>query len=214
MIEDIKSDKDGVSYVLVFKLSRFGRNAADVLSSLQTMQDFGVNLICVEDGIDSSKDAGKLIISVLSAVAEIEKDNIRVQTLEGRMQKAREGRWVGGFAPYGYRLVNGALEINEDEAITSAEVIEKLLNLSKEMTDAYKAGEDKEPVLVEMAPELTERIRRSRTVDWDKKQSARAYMRTQVKHLLRKYKYPPEQAKGAIDTVIRQAELMSLNLTV
>lgn len=116
MIEDIKSDKDGVSYVLVFKLSRFGRNAADVLSSLQTMQDFGVNLICVEDGIDSSKDAGKLIISVLSAVAEIEKDNIRVQTLEGRMQKAREGRWVGGFAPYGYRLVNGALEINEDEA--------------------------------------------------------------------------------------------------
>ena len=116
MIEDIKSDKDGVSYVLVFKLSRFGRNAADVLSSLQTMQDFGVNLICIEDGIDSSKDAGKLIISVLSAVAEIEKDNIRVQTLEGRMQKAREGRWVGGFATYGYKLVNGALEINEDEA--------------------------------------------------------------------------------------------------
>jgi len=69
MMEDIKSGKDGVSYVLVFKLSRFGRNAADVLSTLQVMQDFGVNLICVEDGIDSSKDAGKLMISVLSAVA-------------------------------------------------------------------------------------------------------------------------------------------------
>ena len=39
------------------------------------MQDFGVNLICVEDGIDSSKDAGKLMISVLSAVAEIEREN-------------------------------------------------------------------------------------------------------------------------------------------
>ena len=47
------------------------------------MQDFGVNLICVEDGIDSSKDAGKLMISVLSAVAEIERENIRVQTMEG-----------------------------------------------------------------------------------------------------------------------------------
>ena len=70
MMEDIKSGKDGVSYVLVFKLSRFGRNAADVLSTLQVMQDFGVNLICVEDGIDSSKDAGKLMISVLSAVAK------------------------------------------------------------------------------------------------------------------------------------------------
>ena len=54
------------------------------------MQDFGVNLICVEDGIDSSKDAGKLMISVLSAVAEIERENIRVQTMEGRMQKARK----------------------------------------------------------------------------------------------------------------------------
>ena len=66
MLQDIESGKDNVDFVLVFKLSRFGRNAADVLSSLQRMQDFGVNLICVEDGIDSSKDAGKLMISVLS----------------------------------------------------------------------------------------------------------------------------------------------------
>ena len=116
MMEDIKSGKDGVSYVLVFKLSRFGRNAADVLSTLQVMQDFGVNLICVEDGIDSSKDAGKLMISVLSAVAEIERENIRVQTMEGRIQKAREGKWNGGFAPYGYKLEKGQLFINEEEA--------------------------------------------------------------------------------------------------
>ena len=87
MMEDIKSGKDVVAYVLVFKLSRFGRNVADVLSTLQVMQDFGVNLICVEDGIDSSKDAGKLIISVLSAVAEIERENIHVQTMEGRTYK-------------------------------------------------------------------------------------------------------------------------------
>ena len=116
MMDDIKNGKDNVSYVLVFKLSRFGRNAADTLSALQTMQDFDVNLICVEDGIDSSKDAGKLMISVLSAVAEIERENIRVQTMEGRMQKAREGKWNGGFAPYGYKLVDGALVVNEEEA--------------------------------------------------------------------------------------------------
>lgn len=116
MLEDIKTGKDGVSYVLVFKLSRFGRNAADVLSTLQVMQDFGVNLICVEDGIDSSKDAGKLMISVLSAVAEIERENIRVQTMEGRIQKAREGKWNGGFPPYGYKLEKGLLSINEEEA--------------------------------------------------------------------------------------------------
>ena len=128
MMEDIKSGKDGVAYVLVFKLSRFGRNAADVLSTLQVMQDFGVNLICVEDGIDSSKDAGKLMISVLSAVAEIERENIRVQTMEGRIQKAREGRWNGGFAPYGYRLVDGVLQINENEAPAIRTIFEQYVN--------------------------------------------------------------------------------------
>ncbi len=75
MMEDIKSGKDDVSFALVFKLSRFGRNADGVLNSLQIMQDFGVNLICVEDGIDSSKEARRLMISVLSAVAEIEREN-------------------------------------------------------------------------------------------------------------------------------------------
>ena len=130
MMEDIKSGKDGVAFVLVFKLSRFGRNAADVLSTLQTMQDYGVNLICVEDGIDSSKDAGKLMISVLSAVAEIERENIRVQTMEGRIQKAREGRWNGGFAPYGYSLVNGELIINEEEAKAIRIIFDRYVNTS------------------------------------------------------------------------------------
>ena len=116
MLRDIEEGKDRVEFVLVYKLSRFGRNAADVLNSLQRMQDFGVNLICVEDGIDSSKDSGKLMISVLSAVAEIERENILVQTMEGRRQKARDGKWNGGFAPYGYKLLNGELEIAEDEA--------------------------------------------------------------------------------------------------
>ena len=133
MLADIESGKDNVDYVLVFKLSRFGRNAADVLSSLQKMQDYGVNLICVEDGIDSSKDAGKLMISVLSAVAEIERENILVQTMEGRRQKAREGRWNGGFAPYGYELVNGELIIAEDEAEIIRIIYDKFVNTTMGM---------------------------------------------------------------------------------
>lgn len=128
------------------------------------------------------------------------------------------------------------LKMYNNRLITSAEVIEELLNLSKEMTEAYKAGDEKgltteelafydaliadpevlrkmqDKVLIELAQELTELIRRSRTVDWDKKESARAYMRTKVKHLLRKYKYPPEKARGAVDIVIKQAELMSSNI--
>ncbi|MCD8365607.1 MAG: recombinase family protein, partial [Clostridiales bacterium] len=118
MLQDVADGRDDVDYILVFKLSRFGRNAADVLNSLQYIQDFGVNLICVEDGIDSSKDSGKLTITVLSAVAEIERENILVQTMEGRKQKAREGKWNGGQAPYGYRVdsKNSTLVIEPDEA--------------------------------------------------------------------------------------------------
>ncbi len=120
--------------------------------------------------------------------------------------------------------------------VTSAEVIEELLKLAQNITFEYNAGNEKglsqeelafydalvadpevlrnmeDKILVEMAHELTDLIRRSRTVDWDKKESARAYMRTQVKHLLRKYKYPPEKSKDAIDIVIKQAELMSANI--
>ena len=130
------------------------------------------------------------------------------------------------------------LKAYNNRLVTSAEDIEELLNLSKEMSEAYHAGEDKglsteelafydalvadpdvlikmqDDTLVQMAHELTDLIRKSRTVDWDKKESARAYMRTQVKHLLRKYDYPPEKARGAVDIVIKQAELMSSNIVM
>ena len=119
MLQDVADDRDGVDYILVFKLSRFGRNAADVLNSLQYIQDFGVNLICVEDGIDSSKDSGKLTITVLSAVAEIERENILVQTMEGRKQKAREGKWNGGIAPFGY-----SIDSKEDTLVVEPEEAE------------------------------------------------------------------------------------------
>ena len=134
MLNDIKDGKDKVDYVLVFKLSRFGRNAADTLNSLQYMEDFGVNLLCVEDGIDSAGAAGKLMISVLAAVAEIERENIKEQTMAGRRQKARDGRWNGGFAPYGYKLVHKdgekgkVLEINEEEVELVRLIYDKFVN--------------------------------------------------------------------------------------
>lgn len=71
----------------MYKLSRFGRNAADILNSLELVQSYGVNLICIEEGIDSSQTSGKLLISVLSAVAEIERENIIEQTMNGRRER-------------------------------------------------------------------------------------------------------------------------------
>ena len=107
MLDDIQSGKVHTDYVLVFKLSRFGRNARDVLNSLEFIMKYGVHLMCVEDGLDSSTSMGKMMITILGAVAELERENIIAQSLLGREEKAKSGGWNGGFAPYGYRLVKG-----------------------------------------------------------------------------------------------------------
>lgn len=116
MMEDVIRQKDGISFVLVFKLSRFGRNAADVLKSMQTLNDFGVDLVSVDDSIDSSTQGGRLTLAILSAVAEIERDNIRDQFMAGRIQKLREGKWVGGPIPYGYRMIGEKMTTDPYEA--------------------------------------------------------------------------------------------------
>ena len=127
MLFDIENGLE-IDYILVYKLSRFGRNAADILNSLEHVQAFGINLICIEEGIDSSQTSGKLLISVLSAVAEIERENIIEQTMNGRKEKARQGGWNGGFAPYGYYLKDKQLFIQEDEAEAVRIIFDKYLN--------------------------------------------------------------------------------------
>lgn len=66
-------------------------------------------------------------------------------------------------------------------------------------------------VLVDMTRELTETLRKNRTIDWQKKETARAGMRKLVKRLLKKYKYPPEQYEDAIETVMSQCEMWTDN---
>lgn len=145
MMEDIEEGTDKVKYVIVFKLSRFGRNAADTLNYLQFMQDYGVNLISVTDNIDSSVATGKIMISVLSAMAELERENILEQTMSGRRQKATDGRWNGGKAGFGYELINGELKINEDEARIVRDIFNIYIssplgipNVAKEINLRYK----------------------------------------------------------------------------
>ena len=75
-IRNLFSTAFTISCVLVTRLSRFGRNTADVLNNLQIMQDHGVNLLAVEDGIDTAGAEGKLMIVLSAAVAEIERGNV------------------------------------------------------------------------------------------------------------------------------------------
>lgn len=135
MLQEIQAGA-GVNYVLVFKLSRFGRNAADSLNSLQLMQDYGTNLVCIKDGINSEAQMGKMMIAFMSAFAEMERENILIQTMAGREQKAREGRWNGGQAPYGYYLVKdekgkGHLMVDEEEAKIVRLIFEQFVEKDK-----------------------------------------------------------------------------------
>lgn len=115
--------------------------------------------------------------------------------------------------------------------ITNDEVIEELINIAKLLHDAHLEGEKlglteeelafynaialpknihqfyDDETLVKITQELTESLRNNRTIDWQKKESARANMRRTVKRLLKKYDYPPEDMNFALEKVIAQCEL-------
>ena len=114
------------------------------------------------------------------------------------------------------------------ELLKTAEEIRKLkeegakLGLTEEEQAFYDALTKPEHVkdfyendeLVAMTRELTEMLRKNRTIDWQKKETARAGMRKMVKRLLKKYKYPPEKYEDAIETVISQCEMWTDNVDV
>lgn len=109
-------DSGDIDYVIVYSLSRFGRNAADVLIALQQLERYGVYLYCIKDKLDSSGTFGKAMVQLASVFAEVDRENIRETTRAGRYQKAREGKWNGAQAPFGYKLKDGNLVVDEDEA--------------------------------------------------------------------------------------------------
>lgn len=128
MMKDIRNKKDNVRYVLVFKLSRFAGNTSDTAKYLQELASFGVGLLGVKDGIDTSTATGKMIANIMGAVAEMELENIHEQTLAGRQQKARSGLWNGAQAPFGYSIVDKKLVICPEEA----EIVKEIFRLYTE----------------------------------------------------------------------------------
>ena len=117
--------------------------------------------------------------------------------------------------------------------ITNAEVIEELLKIAKEIAETttvqgltdeevafYDALTKPQAVkdfyendqLIAMTKELTDTLRKNKTIDWQKKESARALMRKSIKRLLKKYNYPPEKQEDALQTVMTQCELWTDNI--
>ena len=118
---------------------------------------------------------------------------------------------------------------------SSTEVFQELLAMADQLKKEQEAGNDlglnaeelafydaltkpaaikdfyKNEELIAITRELTDMLRKNRTIDWQNKESARANMRRMVKRLLKSHKYPPDEVQGAIDVVIHQCELWTDN---
>lgn len=120
--------------------------------------------------------------------------------------------------------------------LTNEEVIEEMLKLAKQIAAAQKEGDQlgltadelafydaltkpqaikdfyENDELIAITKELADTLRRNKTIDWQKRESARAKMRMLIKKLLKKHKYPPEGMEDAVQTVMTQCELWTDNV--
>ena len=132
-------------------------------------------------------------------------------------------------------LIHEAMNRYLNGMLTNEQVIEELLNLAKQIAAAQKEGEQlgltadelafydaltkpqaikdfyENEELIAITKELAETLRKNKTIDWQKRESARAKMRMLIKKLLKKHKYPPEGMEDAVQTVMTQCELWTDN---
>ncbi len=169
----------------------------------------------------------------LVEISKMKEKNIAFETLKRLInEKVRDYQKTSIVRARKFsEMLNATLNAYYNSMITNAEVIEELLNMAREMMaareDAEALGLSDEEVafydaltkpaavkdfyendeLVAITKELTETLQKSATIDWQKKESARAGMRRSIKRLLKKHKYPPEGVEDALETVMKQCEI-------
>lgn len=175
----------------------------------------------------------------LNEVKALKHKNLAVEMLKKLLEgniKTMEKRNLVKSEKFSEKLKK-ALNKYRNQAITNAEVIEELIIMAQEMKKAKEEEADlglnedeiafydaltadevvkdfmEDEILKKIAQELTAAIRRNITVDWSIRKSAQAGMRRIIKRLLKKYDYPPEQAKKALKIVMKQAENMCGNVS-
>ncbi|MCT7685692.1 MAG: type I restriction endonuclease subunit R [Lactobacillus iners] len=132
-------------------------------------------------------------------------------------------------------IIQGVMNKYLNGMLTNEEVIEELLKMAKQIRDAHKAGDQlglsedelafydaltkpqaikdfyENDELIAITKELTEALRKNRTIDWQKRESERAKMRMMIKKLLKQHRYPPKGMEDAVQTVMTQCELWTDN---
>jgi type I restriction enzyme R subunit len=166
----------------------------------------------------------------LKKLADIPQKNLAAELLQRLIDdeiKARGRENKTQEAKFSDKLTE-AIQKYTNRGLNSAQVIEELIKLAHEIAadkppdgmsedefafyEALRLNESAvremgDPVLKALAMELTDKLRKSATIDWQKRETARARMRLLVKVLLTKYKYPPDKQHNAVEKVIEQAEL-------
>ncbi|MDH5934058.1 type I restriction endonuclease subunit R [Vibrio splendidus] len=194
----------------------------------------GVDDIFTMVGLDKP-NIGLLSEGFLEDVKNMKEKNLAVELLEKLLRdevKARMKNDVIQEKKYSERIMS-TLQKYHNRSIETAQVIEELIQWAKEMQEDgelldklnlsvdeiafYRALVDNESSVRELgddnlrklAIELTHQLRKSATVDWQKRDSVRARMRNLVRRLLRRWKYPPDAAEEAIKLVLEQAEVLA-----
>lgn len=121
LLEDAKQKK--FEAVVVYKLDRLARKTRDSLEIVETLGSHGVQLISLSENIDTTTPHGKMFYTVLSSLAEMEREQIVGRVKMGMTQRAKEGKWNGGQC-FGYDAKEKKLSVNEAEAKIVKEIFE------------------------------------------------------------------------------------------
>lgn len=124
----IKQVQDGqISKIMVTKLDRMSRRLLDLLTLIDLFQEYNVSFISTSESFDTDTPSGRLTLQVLGAVAEFERERIRERVFENMYHAAKNGKWLTQ-SPYGYRLEDKNLVIDEQQASIVRKVFDIYLN--------------------------------------------------------------------------------------
>ena len=132
LIHDVRSRKNDIDAVLVFKLDRLSRSQKDTLYLIEDVFITNqVDFISINESFDTSTPYGMVMIGILSAFAQFERENIKLRTQMGLTERAKDGYWRGGGKPpigYRYDRERGTLVIDPYEAAQIRELFDLFVN--------------------------------------------------------------------------------------
>ncbi len=223
-----------------------GRTDVEIETAIKQIVDEALSSDKVIDifdaaGIDKPEISGLEILSdeFLLEVQGMQHKNLAIELLKKILNNELKVRAKTNLVKSKklLEMLEGAIKRYQNNLLTTAEIIQELINIAKQIKEADKEGEKLglnndevafynalevndsavnvlgDETLKEIAKEIADKVRANATIDWTIRESARAKLMVLVRRTLNKYGYPPDKQQKAIDTVLKQAELLADNLT-